>query len=109
MAYFYSTADRASKTLFGEVTAKTFWGENMLLSVVDLPANSVVPLHSHPHEQAGIMLEGEATFTVGDETRTLKPGDMWIIPGGVEHTITTGPAPAKALDIFSPVREDYKY
>lgn len=109
MAYFHSTADRAAKTLFGDITAKTFWGEKVLLSVVDLPANSVVPMHSHPHEQAGIMLEGEATFTVGGETRTLKPGDMWIIPGGVEHTVVAGPQDAKALDIFSPVREDYKY
>ncbi len=109
MPYFYSPAERAAKTLFGDITAKTFWGDKMLLSVVDLPANSVVPLHSHPHEQAGIMLEGEATFTVGGETRTLKAGDIWVIPGGVEHTVVTGDRPAKALDIFSPVREEYQY
>lgn len=107
--YFYSPDERATKTLFGDFTARTFWGEKMLISLVDLPAGSVVPLHSHPHEQVGIMLEGEATFTVGGETRTLKPGDIYIIPGGVEHTVTTGPQDAKALDVFSPVREEYKY
>lgn len=109
MPYFYSPDERAAKTLFGDITAKTFWGEKMLLSVVDLPANSVVPLHSHPHEQVGIMLEGEATFTVGGETRTIKTGEMWVIPGGVEHTVVTGDRPAKALDVFNPVREDYQY
>lgn len=109
MSYFYSPDERAAKTLFGNVTAKTFWGDKMLLSIVDLPAGSVVPLHSHPHEQVGIMLEGEATFTVGSETRTLKAGDIWVIPGGVEHTVVTGDRPAKALDIFSPVREEYQY
>ena len=107
--YFYSPAERERKALFGDITARTFWGEKMLLSLVDLPANSVVPMHSHPHEQAGMMIQGEAKFTVGDESRTLKAGDIWVIPGGVEHMVETGPEPAVALDIFSPVREDYQY
>ncbi len=107
--YFMSPHEREPKTLFGTATTRTFWGENMLLSLVEIPAGGVVPMHSHPHEQAGMVLEGELTFTVGDETRTLKPGDMWMIPGGVEHTVAAGDQPAKALDIFSPVREDYKY
>jgi quercetin dioxygenase-like cupin family protein len=107
--YFFSTDERAGKTLFADVTAKTFWGEKMLLSVVELPAHSVVPLHSHPHEQAGIMLAGEMVFTAGGESRLVKPGDLWIIPGGVEHTVTAGPEGARALDVFSPVREDYQY
>lgn len=107
--YFMSPSEREPKALFGTVTARTFWGERMLMSVVDLPAGAVVPPHSHPHEQAGVVLEGELTFTVGGETRTLQPGDMWIIPGGVEHSVVAGDQPARALDIFSPVREDYKY
>ncbi len=109
MPYFYSADERASKALFGDISVKTFWGEKMLLSLVDLPANSVVPLHSHPHEQAGIMLKGEATFTVGGESRLVKEGEMWIIPGGVEHMVVTGDTPGLALDVFSPVREHYQY
>ena len=42
--------------------------------------------HQHPHEQMGMLLEGELTFTIGGQTRTLKPGEMWRIPGGVEHS-----------------------
>jgi quercetin dioxygenase-like cupin family protein len=107
--YFFSAADRQAKEIFPGAMARTFWGEKMLLSLVDLPANSTVPLHSHPHEQVGIVLEGEMTFTIGGQTRTLKPGDMWIIPGGVEHTLVVGDQPARALDVFSPVREEYQY
>lgn len=107
--YFMSPSEREPKTLFGAISTRTFWGEKMLLSLVEIPAGSVVPPHSHPHEQAGIVLEGELTFTVGGETRTLKPGDMWMIPGGVEHSVVAGDQSAKALDIFSPVRDDYKY
>ena len=41
--------------------------------------------------------------------RTIKPGDMYVIPGNVEHYARSEGAPAKILDIFSPVREDFKY
>jgi quercetin dioxygenase-like cupin family protein len=109
MSYFLSPDDRRAKEIFNGVTAKTWWGEKMLISLVDLPANSYVPEHSHPHEQAGIIVEGELTFTIGGESRKLKPGDMYIIPGGVLHSLQTGPAPGKAVDIFSPVREEYQY
>ncbi len=50
--YFFSPAERERKELFGGVNARTFWGEHMLLAVVDIPANGVIPPHSHPHEQA---------------------------------------------------------
>jgi quercetin dioxygenase-like cupin family protein len=107
--YFLHPEDRKTKELFAGVTTRTLWGEKMLLSLVDLPARSVVPLHSHPHEQVGIVLAGELTFTVGGETKTLLPGDLYVIPGGVEHSVVAGSEPARALDVFSPVREEYKY
>ena len=46
---------------------------------------------------------------IESEVKLLKPGDMYIIPGGVEHYARCGDTPAKALDIFSPVREEFKY
>ncbi|MCP4665927.1 MAG: cupin domain-containing protein [Deltaproteobacteria bacterium] len=81
----------------------------MLLSIVDSAAHAVVPAHSHPHEQAGTLISGEFELTIGGETHRLKPGDTYIIPGGVEHSGRTGDAPARVLDIFSPVRKEYQY
>ena len=107
--YFYSPEEREAKELFSGVMARTFWGENMLLSIVHFAPNAVGPPHSHPHEQAGMVLEGEVTFTIGDETRTLKPGDVNVIPGGVEHSVVAGNMPCKLIEAFSPVREDLKY
>ena len=46
---------------------------------------------------------------VAGEVKLLKPGDMYIIPGGVEHYAKCGDVGALALDIFSPVREEFKY
>ncbi len=106
---FYNPAERTPKELFPGAVARTFWGENILLSYLDLAPGAFVPPHSHPHEQAGIVLEGELEFTIGDETRIVKIGEIFIIPGGVEHSVKVGDAPARALDIFSPVREAYKW
>jgi quercetin dioxygenase-like cupin family protein len=55
------------------------------------------------------VLEGELEFIIGGEKSLLHPGDLYIIPGGVDHEVQVGGTPAKVLDIFSPVREEYKY
>ena len=84
-----------------------FWGDGMMMNLVDLDPNSVVPVHSHPHEQMGLMLSGRLRFTVGGITRTLGPGDLWRIPGGVPHSVAALDEPAIALDVFHPIRQDY--
>jgi quercetin dioxygenase-like cupin family protein len=109
MSVFYDPENRASKDLLPGVHARTFWGEQVLLALVDLDANAVIPNHSHPHEQGGIVIKGEPEFTIAGEVKKLKPGDMYVIPGGVGHSVIVGPEPAQVLDIYSPVREEYKY
>ena len=107
--YFHKSETHNFHELFAGAEAATCWGENMLLSLVKIEPNGLVPLHSHSHEQGGFIVEGEAEFTVGDEVQTLKKGDMYVIPGGVEHSVQAGDMPVVALDIFSPVREEYKF
>ena len=108
MTYFYSSEGTNQKLLAPGVKLKTMWGEKIMMSLVELDPKSEVPMHSHPHEQAGMVLEGEFEFTIGTETKKVSKGEYYIIPGGVEHKVVAGPNPAVALDIFSPPREDYK-
>jgi Cupin domain len=62
------------------------------------PAGSQPPLHVHREEGEGFyVLEGELTLWVGDETRTLRPGEFLFAPAGVPHTIRTGEAGARYL------------
>ena len=93
--------------IFPGVHIYTAAGEAMMMSLVEFDPGAVVEAHSHPHEQVGLLIEGELTFTIGDHEETVQPGDMWRIPGGVTHRAVAGDRPVKALDIFSPLREDY--
>jgi len=109
MQYFCDLENREAKEIAQGIHIRTFWGKEMLLAIVDLAANALVPEHHHPHEQTGTVISGEIEMTIGGEKRWLKPGDTYIIPGGTEHAGRTGETPARVLDIFSPVREEYQY
>ncbi len=82
-------------------------GENIMLSFLEMEQDSEVPPHSHPHEQAGLLLEGKLRFTIGGEEKLMQAGDAFIIPPNVMHEGVVVEGPAKVLDIFSPLREDY--
>ena len=107
--HFHDPKERPTKELAPGVLARTFWGDKMLLSVVDLDPGAEVPRHTHPHEQGGMVIEGEVEFEIAGDTRLLKPGDIYVIPGDVEHWAKAGASRVKVLDIFSPVREEFKY
>lgn len=90
------------------VAARTVHGERSTLAIVELDAGSVVPEHSHDHEQLGLVLQGTLTFRVGDETRTLGAGGTWRIPSSVPHEVRVGPEGAVVVDVFAPAREDWR-
>ena len=87
--------------------ARTPSGENVMLSYLELEEGTVIPLHKHPHEQAGMRLKGKMELTIGEQTRLCEPGEMFIIPPNTPHTAKPVDGPATVLDVFSPVREDY--
>jgi quercetin dioxygenase-like cupin family protein len=82
-------------------------GSEASLVVIEIEPGTAVPEHSHPNEQTGILLRGSVTFTVGDETKELRPGAMWVIPGGVPHAVVAGPEPVFLVELFAPPREDW--
>ena len=109
MSLYFPTAEECGRhTIFPGVTIRTCAAERMMLSLVNLEPHSVVEEHSHPHEQVGMVLRGRVTFFIGGEEKTLRPGDMFRIPGGVPHRVVVLDQPARVLDIFNPVREDYR-
>ena len=70
-------------------------------------AGSVLPEHSHEHEQVVNCFEGEFELTIDGESKVLGPGTVTQIPGHAAHS---GKAltDCRILDVFAPVREDYR-
>lgn len=81
--------------------------DKMTIGEVELNPGILLPMHSHPHEQITYVISGRFEFTVGGETTILEPGMTALIPGGVMHGGKTLTA-CRVIDVFSPVREDYR-
>jgi quercetin dioxygenase-like cupin family protein len=83
-------------------------GEKMMMAFNStLPGHSV-PLHSHKHEQVGVVYSGRAKLRIGDEERIVNKGDLYCIPSHTPHSDTClGDEPFVMLDIFYPVRKDF--
>lgn len=110
MSTYYPTPDEMGRhEPFPGITLRTAACERMMLSLANLDTGAGVSEHCHPHEQVGMVLEGRAVFVIGGEEKTLGPGDLFRIPGGVLHRVTVLDRPARILDIFTPVREDYRW
>ncbi len=83
------------------------YGDQLMLSYLEMDAGAEVPLHHHPHEQGGVLLEGRLQLTIGEETRVVEPGALFLIPSNVPHRAVAIEGPCRVLDVFSPVRDDY--
>ena len=90
------------------VAARAIHGERQSLAVVELDPNAVVPEHRHENEQLGMVISGSLEFRIGEETRELGPGETWTIPSNVPHEVTAGPEGAVVIDVFAPVRADWR-
>ena len=81
-------------------------GDRTLMVEFRLQKGAVLPLHSHPHEQIGYLVKGHIRLTVGADVHDVQPGDSWCIPGDVLHGAEIIDD-SVAVEVFSPVREDY--
>jgi quercetin dioxygenase-like cupin family protein len=105
---FASISALELQRIWDGVHARIVHGDRITLGVIELDPNSVVPEHSHEHEQLGVCLSGSLLFRVGGESRELGPGETWSIPGNVPHEVHVGPDGAVVLDVFAPTRDDWR-
>ena len=63
-------------------------GEQVLICRASYGPGKTVKRHSHEHtEQVMVILDGEVTMTVEDETKTLRAGDTVVVNRGLEHEL----------------------
>src|SRR4026209_2407739 len=92
--------------LVAGVTGQPLFGEGAMLNLIRFEPGSTVPLHSHPHEQLGIVLEGMQALVVDGVAHELVPFEAYVLPGGVEHSAYCGPEGAPGPDVSAPARGD---
>ena len=104
---FRSFSDIATKEIAPGFQSKFIHTDNNTLNFIEVKAGNSVPLHQHVHQQLSFVLEGKFELTVADVSKVLEPGLFAVIPPNVVHggiAITD----CRLIDVFSPVREDYK-
>jgi quercetin dioxygenase-like cupin family protein len=63
--------------------------------------------HSHPHHQLVYVISGAIRVDVAGNVFDAHAGDSFVVDGGVEHQ-ASALEPSEVLDVFTPVREDYR-
>ncbi len=73
---------------------------NVSFFLVESPPGGGAVLHTHPYEEVFLTLEGEATFTVGEDTIEVGAGQVVVAPAGVPHRfVNSGTGPLRQVDI----------
>ncbi len=97
----------APREVFPGFHGRFIHSQTMTFAYWDIDSGSKVPEHSHVHEQVVNMLEGKLELTVSGKTFVLEPGEVLIIPSQAIHS-GRALTPCKVLDVFNPIREDYR-
>ncbi len=103
----YHLQDISTKTIVAGYDAKFIHTAGITFSYLDVKAGASLPAHSHIHDQVSHVLEGSFQLTIEGEPIVFGPGTVVVIPSNAVHAglaITD----CKILDVFNPVREDYR-
>ena len=62
------------------VAMRPLFGEGAMLNLLEFGPGARVPVHDHPHEQLGYVLEGELALEIDGVEHRLGPGDVSAVP-----------------------------
>jgi len=75
-------------------------GARLCLILVDARPGAGPRLHRHPYEEVFVVLEGRATYVVGDREYEVGAGDVVVVPAGLPHRfVNSGDGPLRQVDI----------
>jgi quercetin dioxygenase-like cupin family protein len=104
---FAKQSDVGHQPVLDGIERKTLvYGDKTLMTEFALRKGAILPRHAHPQEQTGYLVRGRLRLSIGTKEYEAQAGDSWCIPGGVEHGADIL-EDSVALELFSPVRDDY--
>ena len=109
-ATLYNWNDLPSEVVRKGVSRSGFRGDDVLLVMNKIEPGMDINPHKHPFEQVVYIVEGRVRFHVGDDVMEAGPGSLIRIPPDVMHYAEPiGDEPALNLDVFAPIRDDYRH
>ncbi len=87
--------------------SKLIHTDNTTVNFLDVKKGSSIQRHRHVHEQCSFVIEGQFELIVDDVPQVLETGIFAVIPSNVWHS-GTALTDCKLIDVFYPVREDYR-
>jgi unsaturated pyranuronate lyase len=80
-------------------------GQRGMANFVSFEPGTEAPRHVHEEEQIVIVVEGEFTFDLDGDVRTMRRGDVAVVPAWVPHGAWTTDSSCLEIDVFVPPRE----
>ena len=90
-------------TLFTYLVTGAESGGSYFTLIVDVGPEAGPPPHIHHQEEEQFyVLEGQLTYSIGDQIFQVNTGDFIHIPRGTVHSFRNGPRPSRLLATFAP-------
>lgn len=102
----HNWAQITEEPLTPTATRQMIHGASITVARLRTKKGSIVPTHSHVNEQITTMEKGAMLFVTPTERIVVRAGESLVIPPNVPHSVESL-EDSVALDIFSPVREDW--
>jgi quercetin dioxygenase-like cupin family protein len=80
-------------------------GIRAMTNFVSFAPGAEAPRHVHEEEQIVIVLDGEFIFDLDGDIRTMRKGDVAVIPAWVPHGAWTTDTTCLEVDVFAPPRQ----
>ena len=104
IAGFDQLASVAEEQITDKIGRRVISGKQGTMVYWRMKAGAHAASHQHPQEQFVWLIKGAIRLRIGAEERAVNPGDIAVIPGGVESTKPSFPKIRRVIDFFAPVR-----
>ncbi len=98
-------AVKADELTADEPFKRTYVGHGKLSSVFIFQGHKG-PFRKHvhvSHDEIGYVLAGTGSVSIGEDTRPVRPGDVWVIPANTPHSAEFGDEPVRVLFVSAPI------
>lgn len=90
-----------TKTKRDQMEGAQYGFQSLSFIITETQPGGGPPLHVHECEEAHVLLEGKASYMIGDQRFTVKGPYVVKIPAGVPHTfVNAGAQPLRLIGVL---------